>query len=69
MRPHIVGAALQKIGQDPEVAKTMFEVLETEQMLANTSDLTYLPREHELLRDLLVSTQEPGVVGQPPGRR
>jgi regulator of protease activity HflC (stomatin/prohibitin superfamily) len=68
MRPQIVGAALQKIGQDPEVARTMFEVLETEQMLASTSDLTYLPKGHELLSDLLVSTQQPGGGGQPPMR-
>jgi len=68
IRPQIVGAALQKIGQDQEVAKTMFEVLETEQMLASTSDLTYLPKGHELLSDLLVSTQQPGVGGQPPMR-
>jgi regulator of protease activity HflC (stomatin/prohibitin superfamily) len=67
IRPEIVGAALQKIGQDPEVARTMFEVLETEQMLASTSDLTYLPKGHELLSDLLVSTQEPGG-GRPPMR-
>jgi regulator of protease activity HflC (stomatin/prohibitin superfamily) len=67
IRPQIVGAALQKIGQDPEVARTMFEVLETEQMLASTSDLTYLPKGHELLSDLLVSTQEPGG-GRPPMR-
>lgn len=66
MRPQIVGAALQKIGQDPEVSKTMFEVLETEQMLASKSDLTYLPRGHELLSDLLVSTQEPGAVSHVP---
>jgi regulator of protease activity HflC (stomatin/prohibitin superfamily) len=65
IRPEIVGAALQKIGQDPEVARTMFEVLETEQMLASTSDLTYLPKGHELLSDLLVSTQEPGAGGRP----
>lgn len=60
MRPRIVGAALQKIGQDPEVAKSMFEILETEQMLASESDLTYLPKGHELLADLLVSAQESG---------
>ncbi len=65
MRPQIVGAALQKIGQDAEVSKIMFEILETEQMLASTSDLTYLPRGHELLKDLLVSTQDTVLGGQP----
>ena len=58
MRPRIVGAALQKIGQDPEVARTMFEILETEKMLESDSDLTYLPQGHQLLGDLLVSAQE-----------
>ncbi len=66
MRPRIVGAALQKIGQDPEVARSMFEILETEQMLASESDLTYLPRGHELLADLLVSAQESGVTRRSP---
>ena len=64
MRPHIVGAALQKIGQDPEVARTMFEILETEQMLASKGELTYLPRGHELLSDLLVSTQDSDAGGR-----
>jgi hypothetical protein len=58
MRPRIVGAALQKIGQDPEVSRTMFEILETEKMLESDSDLTYLPQGHQLLGDLLVSAQE-----------
>jgi len=32
MRPQIVGAALEKISQDPEIAKAMFEILETEKL-------------------------------------
>lgn len=57
MRPRIVGAALQKIGQDPEVADTMFEILETERMLDSVSRVTFLPKGHELLSQMLASSQ------------
>jgi len=60
MRPQIVGAALQKIGQDPEVANSMFDVLEIEQILAGDSEITLLPKGHELLSDLLVATEKGG---------
>jgi hypothetical protein len=33
MRPQIVGAALAKIADDPEISKALFEVLETQGML------------------------------------
>ena len=33
MRPQIVGAALEKISQDAEIARAMFEILETEKII------------------------------------
>ena len=59
MRPHIVGAALQKIGQDPEVAAAMFDILETEKMLGGDGRVTFLPRGNELLAQMLVAGQNP----------
>jgi hypothetical protein len=33
MRPEIVGVALQKIAQDAEISRTMFEILETQNVI------------------------------------
>ena len=43
MRPHIVGQALQEISRDPEVSRTLFDVLETQRMLESGARLTFLP--------------------------
>jgi regulator of protease activity HflC (stomatin/prohibitin superfamily) len=43
LKAEIVGGALQKISSDPEVATALFEVLETERLLANPGNLTLLP--------------------------
>src|ERR1700691_2405308 len=40
MRPQIVGVALQKISQDPEIAKTMFEILETQNIVDGKAQIT-----------------------------
>jgi regulator of protease activity HflC (stomatin/prohibitin superfamily) len=60
MRPHIVGAALEKISQDAEIAKAMFEVLETEQLVAGQADITLVPKGQRLLPEMLAA--------QPPAR-
>lgn len=43
MRPAIVGAALQTISQDKEVASAMFEILENQKMLEGKVDVTLIP--------------------------
>ncbi|MBE2202042.1 MAG: SPFH/Band 7/PHB domain protein [Anaerolinea sp.] len=55
MRPQIVGAALQKIGEDAEVAKAMFEILETESVLKGQAEVALLPKQKELLTQLLAA--------------
>lgn len=57
MRPQIVGAALQKIGEEPDVARAMFDVLETENMLAGDGRITLLPQGNELLAQLMSATR------------
>ena len=42
-RPLIVGEALQKISEDPEIAESMFEVLETQKVLESNAQVTLLP--------------------------
>lgn len=43
MRPFLVGKALQEIGQDKEILEAVFEILETQNMLAGEVDLTLIP--------------------------
>lgn len=44
LRPSIVGAALEKIGKDPEVEKAMFEILEVQKMLESKAEIALLPK-------------------------
>jgi regulator of protease activity HflC (stomatin/prohibitin superfamily) len=55
MRPKIVGAALQEICADPEVSQALFEILETEKILAGKSRLTLLPQNGNLLAQLVAA--------------
>lgn len=59
MRPQIVGAALQQIGEDPEVARAMFAILETQNMVNGEARITFLPDGDELLAELLAATPAP----------
>ncbi len=71
MRPKIVGAAMQQICQDPEVATAMFEILETENILAGQNRLTLLPPKSDLLPQLLAAQPGDGDSSriQPLGKR
>lgn len=55
MRPQIVGAALQKIGQNPDVARAMFEILETEHLLESGAQVTFVPQGKELMTQILAT--------------
>lgn len=59
MRPQIVGAALQEISKDPEVAAAMFEVLETQRLLESQAQVTILPPKSELLAQLMAAEKTP----------
>ncbi len=43
MRPEIVGRALDLLSRDPEVAAALFEILETQNLLASQAKLTFVP--------------------------
>lgn len=43
IRPAIVGDALRRIGEDPEVATALFDVLEVQRLLDSPAELTLLP--------------------------
>ncbi|QSQ27725.1 SPFH/Band 7/PHB domain protein [Pyxidicoccus parkwayensis] len=57
LRPQIVGAALKKIGEDPEVLEATFELLETQRLLESGAQLTLLPegQRNELVTQLLTA--------------
>lgn len=56
VRPAIVGKAMAEISADPEVAETMFEILETQKMLEGEGRITLLRlKEKALLTDLLAA--------------
>ncbi|MBI5879702.1 MAG: SPFH/Band 7/PHB domain protein [Chloroflexi bacterium] len=56
MRPKIVGEALQKISSDPDVANTMFEILELGKIAESKARVTLVPAQgSELLAQLLAA--------------
>ena len=66
IRPQIVGEALEKISHDPEVASAMFDVLETQRIIHSDARITFLPKNGELLSQLLSIVPD---VPPPPARR
>jgi len=57
VRPATLGQALQEIAQEPAVAEALFDVLETQRILAGGARFTLLPRgpHSRILADLLAS--------------
>jgi len=60
MRPEIVGAALQKISLDPEIADSMFEILETQNIIDGKAEITLVPRNQRFLGDLMAAQEAMG---------
>jgi regulator of protease activity HflC (stomatin/prohibitin superfamily) len=67
MRPRIVGAALEQIGRDPEIAHAMFGILETQNIIDGEADITLIPAGSEMLKDL-VSAPENRAIPPRPGK-
>jgi regulator of protease activity HflC (stomatin/prohibitin superfamily) len=59
IRPRIVGSALDEIARDPAVAAALFSVLETQRLLEGGAALTLIPRNPNLLGDLLAANPDP----------
>jgi len=57
MRPQIVGAALQKISQDPDISRALFETLETQNIIEGQAAITMIPKNVELLGQLVAASQ------------
>ena len=65
MRPQIVGAALQKISQDQEISRALFQALETQNIVEGQAVITLVPRNSNLFGDLVSASQ---VVRPAPGK-
>lgn len=66
-RPLIVGAALQKVSEDPEISEAMFDILETQKVVEGHGTLTLLPegRREDLLTQLQTMPQPRAAVPVP----
>ena len=52
MRPRIVGAGLQQIAHEPEIARAMFDILEAQKLVEGEADITLIPKGSDLLKEL-----------------
>lgn len=57
VRPQIVGNAIQQIASDPEIARSMFQVLEADSILEGQPDITFLPASSSRLLPELLAAQ------------
>ncbi len=60
MRPQIVGAALQKISQDPAISRALFSVLETQNLIDGEAAITLIPKKSGMLGELVAAGQTAG---------
>jgi regulator of protease activity HflC (stomatin/prohibitin superfamily) len=58
IRPQIVGAALQKITEDQEVAGALFELLETQNIIEGQANITLVPKGDAMMRELVAAGPE-----------
>jgi regulator of protease activity HflC (stomatin/prohibitin superfamily) len=56
VRPRLVGQALAAISRDPEVLKTLMEILEMQRIAESKAELTLVPEGGSLLPQLLATT-------------
>lgn len=55
MRPKIVGEALNKINEDPDVARVLFELLEMENILNGDTRITLVTEGNDLMKQMLTA--------------
>jgi regulator of protease activity HflC (stomatin/prohibitin superfamily) len=60
IRPQIVGHALQRISQDPEVASALFDILETQRIIEGEARITLVPASTEPLVPWLAGNRRTG---------
>jgi regulator of protease activity HflC (stomatin/prohibitin superfamily) len=63
VRPAIVGKALQEICRDPEITAALFEILDTQRLMAGQARITLLPPGKPMLSELLAARPGEAVDG------
>lgn len=70
IRPQLVGGALQRVTQDPDVSSALFEVLETQRVIAGDAAIVLLPEGNKILGELLAGaprhSHAASAAGKPP---
>jgi len=56
MRPQIVGLALKKISQDPDISRALFKVLETQNIVDGEAAITLIPKKSNMLGELVAAS-------------
>lgn len=69
VRPRIVGAALERIGRDPEIGEALFEILETERLLKGDGRITIVPAGSSGLLTPLLAASDTAAAADDLGRR
>ena len=59
-RPKIVGEAIAKIARYPEILNALFELLETQQLTAADPSVILIPKQHQLLGELMAALPQQG---------
>jgi regulator of protease activity HflC (stomatin/prohibitin superfamily) len=67
VRPEIVGATLQRITNDPEIATAMFSILEAQKILEGEARITLLPAGAALLAQWLAAAEVNRLAPATPG--
>ena len=65
-RPHIVGKVLHDISRDPEIARALFAILETQSVLEGGAEISLVPAANPLLAQLLVAGGQAKTEPTPP---
>ncbi|MES2570961.1 MAG: SPFH domain-containing protein [Verrucomicrobiota bacterium] len=55
LRPRIVGEALQKIGNDPEILRSLFDILEAQKIVQGEARITLLPPNNGMLSHFIAA--------------
>ena len=66
LRPRIVGAGLQEIARDPDVARALFDVLEAQKLIEGEADIVLLTEGNDLLKQVLAAEKPAVKAGRPP---
>lgn len=67
IRPAVVGAALNRIAEDPEVAQALFEILEVQNITDSKASITLVPPRREMLTQLMAANPAPAPAPALPG--